>query len=48
MLRTMIRSTVQGRSRDAMRKILVATKTALEAEQRQPGRPFDVARGRPR
>ena len=31
-LRTMIRSTVQSRSRDAMRKILVATKTALEAE----------------
>ena len=32
-LRTMIRSTVQGRSRDAMRKILAATKSALEAER---------------
>ena len=37
LLRTMVRSTVQGRSRDAMRKILEATKTALEAEQRQAG-----------
>jgi hypothetical protein len=35
-LRAMIRSTVQGRSRDAMRKILAATKSALEAEPRQP------------
>ena len=33
-LRTMIRSTVQGRSRDAMRKILIATKSALEGERR--------------
>jgi hypothetical protein len=36
-MRTMVRSAVQGRSRDAMRKILEATKTALEAEQRQTG-----------
>lgn len=30
MLRRMVRGTVQGRSRDAMRKILTATRTALE------------------
>ena len=36
-LRTMVRSAVQGRSRDAMRKILVASKRALEAEPRQSG-----------
>lgn len=30
-LRRMVRGTVQGRSRDAMRKILTATRTALEA-----------------
>ena len=34
-LRTMIRSTVQNRSRDMMQKILTATKLALEAEQRR-------------
>ena len=33
-LRTMIRSTVQRRSRDAMRKILIATNSALEGERR--------------
>ena len=38
LLRTMVRSTVQGRSRDAMRKILIATKSALETEQRHSGR----------
>jgi len=32
-LRRMIRGTVQSRSREAMRKILTATKTALEASQ---------------
>lgn len=31
-LRSMVRSTVQGRSRDAMRRILSATKAALESE----------------
>ena len=34
-LRAMIRSTVQNRSRDMMQKILAATKSALEAEQRR-------------
>jgi hypothetical protein len=34
-LRSMIRSTVQNRSRDAMQKILAATKSALETEQRR-------------
>ena len=38
LMRTIVRSTVQSRSRDAMRKILLATKPALEAEQRQTGR----------
>jgi hypothetical protein len=30
MLRSFVRSTVQNRSRDALRKILVSTKTSLE------------------
>jgi hypothetical protein len=30
LLRALVRSTVQGRSRDALRKILISTKTALE------------------
>jgi hypothetical protein len=34
LLRRFVRSTVQGRSRDAMRKILAATKSAIEKPQR--------------
>jgi hypothetical protein len=39
LLRRMVRSTVQGRSRDALRNILTATKTAVEKPQVELSRP---------